>query len=51
MSKKQYYMGQEILGHTNLFGKDYFWMRDGDGTVYLAHSQINEQGVLVPRFI
>lgn len=33
---KQTYMGQEILFRTHLFGKDYFWMKDGDGTVYLV---------------
>lgn len=32
------YMGQKILFETSLFGKDYFWMQDGDGTIYLAKS-------------
>ena len=29
-------MGQKVQFRTTLFGKDYFWMQDGDGTVYLA---------------
>lgn len=33
---KQYYMGQKVLYLTTLFGKQYFWMQDGDGVVYLA---------------
>lgn len=33
---KATYFGQRVLFATNLFGKDYFWMQDGDGTVYLA---------------
>jgi len=36
MAKKNMYMGQEILFRTILFGKSYFWMKDGDGTIYLA---------------
>ena len=31
------WMGQTILFRTHLFGKDYYWMRDGDGTHYLSH--------------
>jgi hypothetical protein len=27
---------QKITFVTNLFGKDYYWMRDTDGTDYLA---------------
>lgn len=30
------YMGQKVLYETVLFGKNYFWMVDGDGTTYLA---------------
>lgn len=37
-----YYLNQKILYSTMLFGKQYYWMQDGDGTVYLAH--INEDG-------
>lgn len=33
---KQYYMSQEVLFQTTLFGKQYFWMKDGDGVIYLA---------------
>lgn len=29
-------MGQKVQFRTELFGKSYFWMQDGDGTVYLA---------------
>lgn len=36
MTKKNYYMGQEVLFPTELFGKRYFWMKDGDGTIYLT---------------
>ena len=31
-----YYMGQKVLALTILFGKQYFWMQDIEGTVYLA---------------
>lgn len=34
---KKIYMGQEILFLTNLFDKEYYWMKDGDGTIYLTH--------------
>ena len=27
---------QRVEFLTSLFGKEYYWMRDGDGTVYLA---------------
>lgn len=33
--KQQTFMGQTVLELTELFGKWYFWMRDGDGVVYL----------------
>ena len=28
--------GQKFLFSTELFGKSYFWMEDGDGTIYLV---------------
>lgn len=31
------YMGQKVLFSTRLFGKDYYWMQDVDGVIYLAH--------------
>jgi hypothetical protein len=31
------YFTQTVLFKTHLFGKDYFWMEDVDGTTYLAH--------------
>jgi len=34
-----YYMGQKVLSRTELFGKTYFWMEDGDGTVYLTKAK------------
>lgn len=37
------YMGQKILFKTNLFGKHYYWMQDGDGTIYLA--KVGEDGL------
>ena len=27
---------QKVLFFTELFGKPYYWMEDGDGTIYLA---------------
>ena len=30
------WMGQKVQFMTVLFGKEYYWLRDGDGTVYLA---------------
>ena len=35
---KQYFFGQEALFMTTLFDKEYFWMKDGDGTIYLVRS-------------
>lgn len=37
-----YVRGQRVLFKTNLFNKEYFWMEDIDGTVYLA--SIDEYG-------
>ena len=31
-----------MVAVTQLFGKNYYWMKDGDGTLYLAH--MNEDG-------
>ena len=45
--KKQMYYTQEILFQTNLFGKDYFWMKDVDGTIYLAKAVESVTGVSV----
>lgn len=36
MAKKNMWFSQEVLFKTFLFGKEYFWMKDIDGTVYLA---------------
>ena len=41
------YMGQKILFATNLFGRDYYWMQDGDGTIYLV--KVKEGGQ--PEFL
>lgn len=30
------FAGQKITYSSFLFGKNYFWMQDGDGTIYLA---------------
>lgn len=30
------WMNQRVEFLTMLFGKEYYWMRDGDGTIYLA---------------
>lgn len=32
-------MGQRILSTTILFGRPYFWMRDGDGVTYLTKAK------------
>ena len=32
----QYWKGQKVLGTTVLFGKDYVWMEDPEGKVYLV---------------
>lgn len=32
------YMNQKILFRTNLFGKEYYWMEDYEGTTYLVKS-------------
>lgn len=37
------YMGQKVLGLTELFGKDYYWMQDRDGTIYLV--KVGEDGL------
>ena len=44
--KKEYFQGQEVLGLTSLprdpmLGqpKLYFWMKDGDGTIYLTKAK------------
>lgn len=34
--KTETYMGQVVLFPTTLFGKSYFWMKDGDGVIYLV---------------
>lgn len=39
---KTFYYTQEILFRTILFGKEYYWMKDVDGTIYLA--PIDEKG-------
>ena len=44
---KATYMGQKILFRTVLFGKDYYWMEDGDGVVYLAKVGENNEPVFV----
>ena len=42
--KKQMWFTQEILLETSLFGKDYFWMKDVDGHIYLARAVPNVTG-------
>ena len=37
--KKRMWFSQEILGETYLFGKEYFWMKDVDNTIYLARAK------------
>lgn len=36
---KTYYYTQEVLFQTELFGKTYFWMKDVDGTIWLAKAK------------
>ena len=38
---KTFYYSQEILFRTTLFGKDYYWMKDVDGKIYLARIDKN----------
>lgn len=40
--KNSTYLTQKITARTELAGKEYFWMRDLDGTDYLA--KIDENG-------
>lgn len=48
MKKVKYYT-QTVLFQTNLFGKDYFWMQDVDGTIYLLKAKAGQDGKsLVP---
>ncbi len=35
LAKTVDYMNQKILSLTVLFGKEYYWMQDTDGTIYL----------------
>lgn len=37
------YFTQTVLFKTHLFGKNYFWMKDVDGQIYLTHE--NEDGL------
>lgn len=41
------FRGQKMLHLTELFGKNYYWMQDGDGVVYLC--AIDEEGN--PKFV
>jgi hypothetical protein len=43
LKKGTTYAGQKILFVTELFGKEYFWMEDGDGTIYLV--KLGEDGL------
>lgn len=43
---KSEYMGQKVLFKTWLYGKDYVWLQDGDGTIYLV--RLGEDGL--PEF-
>jgi len=36
------FMGQKVICKTELFGKEYYYMRDHDGSVYLV--RIGENG-------
>lgn len=35
------YFSQEVLAKTELFGKEYYWMKDVDGTIYLVGTDEN----------
>lgn len=39
MAKKQYWHNQEIIFLTEHFGKPYFYLKDGDGTIYIAKAK------------
>lgn len=53
---KQFYMGQEVLSldylprHPYIPGKYYFWMKDGDGTIYLVKAKELSDGTYEPDF-
>jgi hypothetical protein len=40
--KKNTWMGQKVLFLTELFSKKYYWMQDGDGTIYLVKATFDE---------
>lgn len=42
---KNTWAGQEVLAKTTLFEKDYVWLKDGDGTIYLIRLDENDQPV------
>ena len=42
---KQYFLTQEFLFYTSHFGKDYAWLKDVDGTVYMVRVDENLQPV------
>lgn len=37
-----YYFTQKMIALTELFGREYYWMEDTDGTLWLA--QVDENG-------
>lgn len=39
MTKKQYWHTQEVLFLTEHFGKPYFYLKDIDGTIYIAKAK------------
>lgn len=43
---KTYWKTQEVLFATRLFGKDYVWLKDVDGTIYLLPLDEDGQPVL-----
>jgi len=47
MAKAQYWMGQKILFQSTLFGKEYFFMQDHDGTIWLAGAEPVYEGFSV----
>lgn len=47
MNNKVMYYTQEVLFHTEHYGKPYFWLKDVDGHVYMVRATETANG-LVP---
>lgn len=53
---KQYFIGHEVLGLTYLprqygRGREYFWMKDIDGTIYLVKAKRTTDDGIIDGYI